>query len=373
VVSEVEQLEDIAILATRVLHAVTSPHSIANHDLHITTSIGISVYPDDGLDAVTLIKNADTAMYQAKENGRQCYRFFTPAMNIRAVERQSLEEGLRRALERHEFTVHYQPKINLKTGAITGAEALLRWTHATRGSVSPAEFVPVAEDCGLIVPIGAWVLREACRQAQAWIDAGLPMATIAVNISALEFRDDNFLENLFAILGETHLDPRFLKLELTEGVLMKHADTAASILQTLRQRHVQVSIDDFGTGYSSLSYLRRFPVDELKIDQSFVRRIDTLADDAPIVTAVLAMARSLNLRVVAEGVETAEELAFLRAHRCDEAQGYYFSRPLPPDEFATLLRSGIPEPVDPPHSGTGSEPRTAAAMMDARHVAAGSS
>jgi diguanylate cyclase (GGDEF)-like protein/PAS domain S-box-containing protein len=354
-VSEVRQLEDIIILATRMLHAVAGPHSIANHDLHITTSIGVSVYPDDGLDAMTLIKNADTAMYQAKENGRQCYQFFTPAMNIRAVERQSLEEGLRRALERNEFSLHYQPKIDLKTGAITGAEALLRWRHATRGSVAPAEFIPVAEDCGLIVPIGAWVLREACRQAQAWIDAGLPMASMAVNISALEFRDANFLKNLFATLSETGLDPRFLELELTEGVLMKHADTAASVLQTLRERHVQVAIDDFGTGYSSLSYLRRFPVDELKIDQSFVRRIGARAADAPIVTAILAMARSLKLRVVAEGVETPEEHAFLKAHQCDEAQGYHFSRPLPPDEFAKLLRSGIPKPAYSPDPSAVSE------------------
>jgi EAL domain-containing protein (putative c-di-GMP-specific phosphodiesterase class I) len=252
-------------------------------------------------------------------------------------------------LERNEISVHYQPKIDLTTGAITGAEALARWTHPTRGSVPPAEFVPVAEDCGLVVPIGAWVLREACRQAQAWMDAGLPVTTMAVNISALEFRDENFLGNLFAMLSETGFDPRSLTLELTEGVLMKHADTAASILQTLRERGVQVAIDDFGTGYSSLSYLRRFPVDELKIDQTFVRRITTHANDAPIVTAILALARSLKLRVVAEGVETREELVFLRAHQCDEAQGYYFSRPVPPDEFAKLLRTGIAEPFAAVH------------------------
>ena len=273
--SEVEQPEDAAITARRMLQAVAEAHSIDQHDLHVTTSIGVSVYPDDGLDAETLIKNADTAMYQAKENGRQSYQFFKPAMNVRAVERQSIEESLRRALERQEFALHYQPKINLRTGAITGAEALLRWTHPTRGPVSPAQFIPVAEDCGLILPIGNWVLREACKQARAWVDAGLPATTMAVNVSAMEFRDENFLEGLFAILSETGLDPRSLELELTESVLMKHAESTASILQALRERGVQVAVDDFGTGYSSLSYLRKFPIDALKIDQSFVRQITT--------------------------------------------------------------------------------------------------
>jgi diguanylate cyclase (GGDEF)-like protein len=343
-ISEVQRPEDAAVLARKMLQAVAQAHPIDRHDLHITTSIGVSVYPEDGLDAETLIKNADTAMYQAKENGRHGCQFFTPAMNVRAVERQAIEEGLRRALERHEFALRYQPKINLKTGAITRAEALLLWRHPTRGLVYPTEFIPIAEDCGLILPIGAWVLREACDQARAWVDAGLPASTMAVNVSAMQFRDENFLENLFAILGETGLDPRSLELEMTESLLMKHAESAASILQTLRQKGVQVAIDDFGTGYSSLGYLRKFPLDALKIDQSFVQRITTNGGDAPIVTAVIAMARSLKLRVVAEGVETLEELEFLQAHHCDEAQGYYFSRPVPPEEFARLLRSGIPEP-----------------------------
>ena len=338
--SEVEQPEDAAHTARRMLQAVAEAHSIDQHDLHVTTSIGVSVYPDDGLDAETLIKNADTAMYQAKENGRQSYKFFKPAMNVRAVERQSIEESLRRALERNEFALHYQPKIDLRTGAITGAEALLRWTHPTRGLVSPARFIPVAEDCGLILPIGAWVLREACGQARAWVDAGLPVATMAVNVSAMEFRNENFLQNLTAILAETGLDPRSLELELTESVLMKHAESTASILQSVRERGVQVAVDDFGTGYSSLSYLRKFPVDALKIDQSFVRQISA-GEDTTIVTAVIAMARSLKLRVVAEGVETVGELTFLRAHQCDEAQGYYFSRPVPPQQFAILLTTGI--------------------------------
>ena len=343
--SEVERSEDAALSARRILQAVAEAHSFDQHDLHITTCIGVSVYPDDGLDAETLIKNADTAMYQAKENGRQSFQFFKPAMNVRAVERQSIEESLRRALERREFAVHYQPKINLKTGEITGAEALLRWTHPTRGSVSPAQFIPVAEDCGLIVPIGNWVLREACRQARAWMDAGLPLASMAVNISSMEFRNENFLAGVFAVLKNTSLDPRSLEVELTESVLMKHAESAASILNTLRASGVQLAVDDFGTGYSSLSYLRKFPVDALKIDQSFVRQITTAPGETGIVAAVISMGRSLKLRIVAEGVETQEEMAFLQANYCEEAQGYYFGRPMSPQQFAKLLETGVSEKV----------------------------
>ena len=339
--SEMEHSEDAAITARRMLQAVAEAHSIDQHDLHVTTSIGVSVYPDDGLDAETLLKNADTAMYQAKENGRQNYQFFKPAMNVRAVQRQSIEESLRRALDRQEFALDYQPKVDLKTGEITGAEALLRWTHPTRGLISPAEFIPVAEDCGLILPISKWVLREACKQARAWVDADLPPVTMAVNVSAMDFRDDNFLERVFAILRETGLDSKFLELELTEGVLMKRAESAASVLQTLRARGVQIAVDDFGTGYSSLSYLRKFPINALKIDQSFVHQITSTPDDTAIVTAVISMGRSLKLRVVAEGVETQEELAFLQDLQCDEAQGYFFSRPVDAREFAGLLKSGI--------------------------------
>jgi diguanylate cyclase (GGDEF)-like protein/PAS domain S-box-containing protein len=343
--SEVEQAEDAAITARRMLQAVAEAHDVDHHDLHVTTSIGLSIYPDDGLDAETLIKNADTAMYQAKENGRQSYQFFRPAMNVRAVERQSIEESLRRALEREEFSLHYQPKISLKTGEITGAEALVRWTHSTRGPVSPAQFIPVAEDCGLIVPIGNWVLREACTQARAWLDAGLPLGSIAVNISAMEFRHEHFLEGVFATLELTGLDPERLELELTESVLMKHADSTRYILKALRARGVQVAVDDFGTGCSSLSYLRRFPIDALKIDQSFVRQIITVPDETTIVTAIISMGRSLKLRVVAEGVETKEELEFLQAHDCDEVQGYYFSRPVPAADFGKLLENSLWEPA----------------------------
>jgi diguanylate cyclase (GGDEF)-like protein/PAS domain S-box-containing protein len=341
--SEVEQPEDIARTARRMLQAVAEPHTIGQHELHVDTSIGVSIYPDDGSEAETLIKNADTAMYQAKETGRQSFQFFKPAMNVRAVERQSIEESLRRASERQEFTLHYQPKINLRTGKISGAEALIRWTHPTRGPVSPARFIPIAEDCGLILPIGRWVLREACKQARAWVDAGLPLATMAVNISAMEFRNEKFLEGVFSVLKETRLDPRSLELELTESVLMKHAESSEAILKTLRARGVQVAVDDFGTGYSSLSYLSKFPIDALKIDQSFVRQLTTARDETTIVTAVISMGRSLNLRVIAEGVETEEELRFLQAHQCDEAQGFYIGRPVVPEEFARLLEIGVSE------------------------------
>ena len=340
---DLEHAENAAVTARRMLEAVAKPHYIDHHDLHITASIGVSVYPDDALDAEALIKNADTAMYQAKENGRRSFQFFKPAMNARAVERQSIEESLRRALERREFALHYQPKVNLKTAAIIGAEALLRWTHPTRGPVSPADFIPVAEDCGLILPIGNWVLQEACLQARVWVDAGLPLATMAVNISAVEFRDENFLKGIFAVLKETGLDPKSLELELTESVLMKHAASTAKILRSLRDSGIGVAVDDFGTGYSSLSYLQKFPVDAVKIDQSFVRQISTPGEDTTIVKAVIGMARGLKLRVIAEGVETLEEVAFLRAYRCEEAQGYYFSRPVPAQQFAMLLKNGIPE------------------------------
>jgi diguanylate cyclase (GGDEF)-like protein/PAS domain S-box-containing protein len=368
--SELQCVEDAVLSSRRILKAVAEAHSIDHHDLHISTSIGVSIYPDDGEDAETLIKNADTAMYQAKENGRASYQFFKPAMNVRAVERQSVEESLRRAMTRHEFRLQYQPKIDLGTGAIIGAEALLRWIHPTRGLVSPAKFIPVAEDCGLILPIGAWVLREACAQARRWLDEGLHFSTIAVNVSAMEFRDDNFLHGLFEILAETGLDPKYLELELTESVLMKHAETSTSILQTLRDRGVKIAIDDFGTGYSSLSYLRKFPVDALKIDQSFVRQISTAGDDTVIVTAVIGMARSLKLRVVAEGVETLKELEFLRAHQCDEAQGFYFSRPVPPRQFAELLRAAMPKLRKVP-SGSIVPDSENAGIRDARQNAAG--
>jgi EAL domain-containing protein (putative c-di-GMP-specific phosphodiesterase class I) len=266
-------------------------------------------------------------------------------MNIRAVERQSIEEDLRGALERHEFVLQYQPKIDLQTGAITGAEALIRWLHPQRGLVAPLMFIPVAEDSGLILPIGTWVRREACRQARAWQDAGFPPLPVAVNISVVEFRDQNFIESVRAILKETRLDPHYLELELTESVLMRHAETSTNLLQQIKSMGVQLTVDDFGTGYSSLSYLRRFPIDALKIDRPFVRDITTNPDDATIVSAVINMGRSLKQRVIAEGVETREQLTFLQNQQCGEGQGYYFSRPVFAQQFEKLLEDGIREAI----------------------------
>jgi predicted signal transduction protein with EAL and GGDEF domain len=337
--TEIAQPEDAAIAAGRMLEAVGAPHQIDAHELHVTTSIGVSLFPTDGTDAETLLKNADTAMYQAKATGRKSYRFFEPEMDLRAVERRTIEEGLRHALERQEFVLHYQPKLDIATGKIHGAEALIRWEHPEHGPMPPNSFISVAEDSGLIVPLGKWVLHEACRQAKAWSDAGSPRLRIAVNVSAIEFQNEQFMPGIFETLEETGLAPDSLELELTESVFMKRSSNAADILKTLRAQGVRLALDDFGTGYSSLSYLTRFPVDTLKIDQSFIRQITSAPSETAIVKAVLGMAQSLNLRVVAEGVETLGELAFLRKYQCDEAQGFYFSRPLPAAAFDAFVHA----------------------------------
>lgn len=341
--SEITYPEDAATSARKILLSLNALHSVEEHELHIDASIGISIYPEDGEDAETLIRNADMAMYHAKEHGRNNCQFFKAEMNLKAVERQSLEAGLRLALEREEFLLHYQPKINLETGEITGVEALIRWRQRERGLVPPSQFVPVAEDCGLILPIGRWVLREACRQARAWQDIGLPPLPIAVNVSAVEFRKKGFVSAVRAILSETGLDPRHLELELTEGVLMEDVESTASVLQALKLLGVHLAVDDFGTGYSSLSYLRQFPIDVLKIDQSFVRQISADPDDSKIVTAIINLAKSLKLLVVAEGIETREQLAFLRARHCAEGQGYLFSQPVSAGEITDLLQMGFAE------------------------------
>jgi diguanylate cyclase (GGDEF)-like protein len=341
ILSEMPQAEHAAISAQRILSALKVTHSIGEHELTIGTSIGVSIYPDDGLDAETLIKNADIAMYQAKKNGDHSYQFFTPTMNERAVQRQSIEHDLRRALQGGGLTLHYQPKINLKTGEISGAEALLRWMHPTKGPIPAEEFIPIAEESGLIVPIGNWVLREACNQARAWRRVGLPICTLAVNVSAIEFRSERFLDGVFSALKDSQLEARSLELELTESVLMTRSEPAVSVLKRLRAEGVRVAIDDFGTGYCGLSYLRKFPIDAIKIDQSFIRQVISNHDDAAIVTAVVGLGRSLNMRVVAEGVETSEQMEFLQKLKCDEAQGYHFSRPLTARQLAELLEIGI--------------------------------
>jgi diguanylate cyclase (GGDEF)-like protein/PAS domain S-box-containing protein len=336
---EMRRAEDAAMTAAKILETVRTPHLIDEHELHITGSIGIVTYPDDGTDVGTLMKRADLAMYHAKETGRDSYQFFKSEMNARAIERQSLEDGLRNAIERQELVLHYQPKLDLATGGIVGAEALIRWRHPQRGLVPPGQFITIAEDCGLILPIGRWVLREACRQARAWQIAGLPPLCVAINISAVELRAPGFVSGVRAILKEAGLEPRYLELELTETVLIEDSRTVADVLKELRDIGVLLALDDFGTGYSSLSHLRRFPIDALKIDQSFVRDLTLDEDDAGIVTAVIGMGKSLHMRVVAEGVETREQLEILQEQGCPQGQGYYFCRPVPAEEFGQLLES----------------------------------
>ncbi|MBC7452857.1 MAG: EAL domain-containing protein [Massilia sp.] len=330
----VGQAADAAKSADKIIAALAETHHIAGHDLQVSPSIGISVYPADGEDAETLIKNADLAMYHAKDSGRNNAQFFTPDMNLRSVERQTVESGLRLALDRGEFELYYQPKVDLRSGVTVGAEALIRWHHPQRGLMLPAQFIPIAEDCGLVVPIGRWAMAEACRQMSMWHAEGAPPVPVSVNISALEFRSRHFLDDVQAILAQTHIAPRYLELELTESMLMQHADAAICVLDELKRIGVRLTIDDFGTGYSSLSYLSHFPIDVLKIDQSFLHEITTHSYNATIVSAVIGMCEGLRCDVIAEGVESAEQAAFLLAHHCSQIQGFYCGRPLPAEDFA---------------------------------------
>jgi diguanylate cyclase (GGDEF)-like protein/PAS domain S-box-containing protein len=340
---EVRHAEDAAVTADKMLEALRVPHHIDKHELHVTGSIGIVTYPDDGEDEETLLKNADFAMYHAKDSGRDNYQFFKSDMNVRAIERQSLESDLRHAVERQEFLLHYQPKINLENGTMIGVEALIRWMHPRRGLTHPGQFIEIAEECGFIVPIGRWVLREACRQARAWQDAGLTPMSIAVNISPVELRQTDFVAGVKAILTESGLEPRYLELELTETFLMQDSRSVANVLKELKDIGVLLALDDFGTGYSSLSYLQRFPIDTLKIDRSFVRDLTTDAHDASIVNAVIGMGHNLHMRVVAEGVETRAQLDFLKEHGCPQGQGFYFGKPVAAGEGSPLLARDIAE------------------------------
>ncbi|MGI4717338.1 MAG: putative bifunctional diguanylate cyclase/phosphodiesterase [Janthinobacterium lividum] len=332
--------QDAALTAEKILASMSTPFLIDGQQLHTSTSIGISVFPLDGTDAAALIKNADTAMYHAKERGRNVYQFFRHDMNARAVERQLVESNLRRALARSEFVLHYQPKLDLITGTITGAEALLRWEHPEWGMVLPERFIHIAEECGLVVPLGRWVLREACEQAARWRAGGLAPVSIAVNVSSVEFRHRDFFEQALAIFEATGVDPSCLQLELTESVLMRDVAASAGLLAKFKAMGVQIAVDDFGTGYSSLSYLNEFPIDVLKIDQSFVRAIDGgLGGNGAIVSAVIGMGKSLRQRVIAEGIENAAQLAFLKLHGCGEGQGYFFSAPVDADRMRAMLRA----------------------------------
>jgi diguanylate cyclase len=339
--SEVKRAADAAIIAEKIVAELKKGHRVGKHRLRISGSVGLSTYPNDGEDAETLIKNADTAMYDAKHSGRDKYRFFKSQMSLQAVERQSLEQQLRYALEGEELLVHYQPKVNLKTGAITGVEALLRWQHPERGLLLPRQFLAIAEDTGLIIGIGQWVLGKACTQMREWLDAGLLAVPVAVNISALEFRNRQFVQGVQNVLRDTCLDPKYLELELTESGLMRRAEPASHALGQLKAIGVRLAIDDFGTGYSSLSYLTRFPIDTLKLDQSFLNDIVVDSDRAIIVDAVVRLGRNLKKKVVAEGVETPEQLRFIRDLGCDEGQGYYFSPPVSAEQFAKFIEMGL--------------------------------
>lgn len=316
------------------MNDLTNAFIIQGHSLNVSCSLGISIFPNDGRDGETLVKHADAAMYCAKENGRNNFQFFTQNMNDNVVQRLTLENSLRIALQKKEFFLMYQPQLDITTGEISGVEALIRWQHPKLGLVAPNEFIPIAENSGLIIPIGEWVLRTACEQGRKWQDKGLPAVPVAVNVSAMQFRHQGFLEIVRRVLRETALPPQYLELELTESLILSNADVMLSKLRELKEMGVGLAIDDFGTGYSSFSYLRQFRVHKLKIDSSFVRDVCLDSDDAAITGAIISVAKSLNLRVIAEGVENQEQVSFLRAHHCDEIQGYYFSKPLSPDGFA---------------------------------------
>jgi diguanylate cyclase (GGDEF)-like protein len=352
---EVSSETDVATVAQHVLSAISKSIMLLGQEFRITASVGISLYPSGGEDEQTLMKNADVAMYRAKEEGKNNFKFYSENMNSHSFERLALESSLRLALERNEFTLHYQPKLAIGAHEITGMEALLRWEHPALGMVAPIKFIPIAEETGLIVPIGTWVLKTACRQNVAWQNSGMAHLCMAVNLSPRQFSDDNLLHDIATALEESGMDPTLLELEITEGMLMHDVEKAMKSLTALRDMGVRLAIDDFGTGYSSLSQLKRFPVNTIKVDRSFVRDLDTNADDRGITEAIIAMGKKLSLTVIAEGVETEGQLAFLRQHQCDEFQGFYFSKAVPADEFAELVRSQAIA-TDP-----GSEPRPKAA------------
>lgn len=340
-----EQFSDaqtLSVVARKIMDALAKPPVfLPDNEVFISVSIGISVSPHDGNDLHSLMKNADAAMYRVKEQGKNNFQFYAADMNLHSFERLALETSLRRALERDELALYYQPKVDLKTGRIAGAEALLRWKHPDLGLILPLQFIALAEETGLIVPIGGWSLGEVCRQNMAWQKAGLVPISIAVNLSSRQFDDNKLYDTVTGALTSSGLDPIWLELEITESLVMRNADYSFDVLQRIRDMGVHVSIDDFGTGYSSLSYLKRFPVDSLKVDRSFIRDVPQDADDVAITQAIIAMAHSLGLKVIAEGVETEEQLDFLRELKCDQVQGYIFSEPIPEDEFAALLRSDM--------------------------------
>jgi diguanylate cyclase (GGDEF)-like protein len=339
--------EGAARVAEKLIESISQPYKIDQYELIVTPSIGIALYPEDGEDLDSLFKCADSAMYHAKENGRNHYRFFTSEMHSRSARILKLENALRHAVEQNQLRLNYQPQLSLQNGRIIGVEALVRWQHPEFGLVPPAEFIPIAEETGQILKIGEWVLRNAVAQLAHWIADGMEPMIMAVNLSAVQFRHANLPELITCILQEANLPPHYLELELTETVAMNDPFTAIEMIRDLHARGIRMSIDDFGTGYSSLSYLKRLKVYKLKIDQSFVRDINEDADDKAIVLAIINMAKNLGLQTIAEGVETLEQQAFLREHGCDEAQGYYYSKPLPADQVAAFIKARNQEPITP--------------------------
>ncbi|GAB4256393.1 EAL domain-containing protein [Thermincola ferriacetica] len=334
---QINHVEDAIKVAQKIIDTFKKPWILGGHEFYITTSIGIALYPNDGEDAETLMKHADTAMYRAKERGNN-YQLYSPSMNEKAINRLEMEGALRKALEREEFTVYYQPQINTDTGEIIGMEALVRWRHPERGIIPPADFIALAEETGLILPLGEWVLRTACRQNKKWQMAGYPPLRVTVNLSASQFQQQDLADRVSRILKETGLDPQWLELEITESIAMKDVAFTIKTLRQLRDMGIKIAIDDFGTGYSSLSYLKQIPSHTLKIDKSFVRDIAKNTEDGSIASAIIAMAQNLKLKVIAEGVETEEQLAFLKKQKCDEIQGFLFGKPVPPQEFEKLLK-----------------------------------
>jgi EAL domain-containing protein (putative c-di-GMP-specific phosphodiesterase class I)/ActR/RegA family two-component response regulator len=329
--------EDAAKIVQKIQAAVCQPIHIYEHDLEVTCSIGISVYPRDGVDVQSLMKNADVAMYRAKDQGRNNFQFYTEELNDKAVERMIMEKYMRRALGKDEFLLNYQPQVDLNSGRITGMEALVRWKSPELGLISPDKFIPLAEETGLIVPIGEWVMQTACLQNKAWQDAGLPPITISVNLSPRQFQQVGFVDTIVRIHRESRLEPQYLDLEIVESMLMHDLESATVLLMKLNELGMQLTMDDFGTGFSSLSYLKRFPFKNLKIDRSFVRDITSDPDSAAIARTIIAMAHSLNLRVIAEGVETEGQLCYLRSQGCDGIQGFYFSRPVSAMDMEKIL------------------------------------
>jgi diguanylate cyclase (GGDEF)-like protein/PAS domain S-box-containing protein len=340
ILEDLRSATDAAAIARKIIDTLSQPMVLDGHELFSTPSIGISLYPNDSTQAETLLKQADAAMYRAKERGRHNYQFYTPDMNARAFERLALENKLRRALEREELVLHYQPRVDILSRKVTGMEALVRWNHPDFGLIPPADFIPIAEESGLIVPIGEWVLHTACAQNKRWQEQGFPKLCMAVNISARQFKHAKLVESVRRALDETGLDPACLELEITESIAMEHADESVKKLRELKTMGVRLSMDDFGTGHSSLSYLKQFPIDSLKIDKSFIQDTSQGSKDAAIAVAISAMAEQLHLKVITEGVETQEQLSFLVGNQSGEVQGFYFSHPLPAEEFASLLQSG---------------------------------